>query len=74
MTEIGQRRAVEPAGLVVLRDYKILWREQTYDPVELAYLRFEENLGPVAIARRLGISKTTAVMAVQLLEKAKGLR
>ena len=45
----GCPKLVEPAGLVVLREHKIFWRKQTYDPVELARLRFEEKLGPVEI-------------------------
>ena len=54
----------EPAGLTVSRTYENLWKKQTLDKTELAKLRFEEGLSSRQIASRLGVLRTTAIMAV----------
>jgi hypothetical protein len=64
---------VEPAGLAVSREYAIPWKKQSYDPAELAFLRFEEGLNAVQIAKAMGIPRTTAVGAIHRLEWVRRL-
>jgi DNA invertase Pin-like site-specific DNA recombinase len=66
-TNLRRERQLEGIALAKSRGvYK--GREPSIDPVEIRRLRFEEKLGPTAIARRLGIGRASVYRALAAVE------
>jgi len=64
-------KVVEHLGLVIHREYEVLWKKPTLDMKLLARLR-HQGLGSRQICKMMAAPRTTVITAIHRLEKRSG--